>query len=80
MSEEKLDLVKVENLTRLDTNEYPSLILLETMHEVGLITKQGIRIQGMGLVLKKLDEIWKKVDQIKLELWKMNKDKQKEQR
>lgn len=37
----------------------------------GLITEQGVRIQGNGIIIKKLDDIWKKLDQISLRVYKM---------
>lgn len=44
------------------------LIQKQDMVEAGLITEQGLRIQGMGLVLKKLDQIKELLDKTNLKL------------
>ena len=66
--EKKLDKIKLEDLD-LGEIEY----LLSKMRDVGLITEQGFRIQGMGLVLRKLDRISELIDKTNLKLYYIEK-------
>ena len=65
MEEEKLDLVDLQFC-----KESITPITLAQLSDSGLVTQQGFRIQGQGLVLKKLDQIWWKLDDLGLKMHK----------
>lgn len=47
--------------------------LLRYMAEVKLLSDQGFRAQGNGIIIRKLEALWKKVDQVSLRTYQIEK-------
>lgn len=59
---EKLDLSKIKNP------------ILKEMVDVGLITEQGFRISGNGMIVRKLEKNWERLNKMESHLWKISED------
>ena len=68
-TEEKI----AEKLPPVDLSKLTNPLFNELI-AAGLINDQGIRISGIGMVVRKLEVIWKQLDRNGLKLHKLQKD------
>ncbi len=69
MEEEKK--IEIEpSIPKADLGKLQHSIFKEVI-DSGLITEQGIRIQGVGILIRKIEALTKMTDSTNLKLWKL---------
>jgi hypothetical protein len=68
--EETEPVIQKVNLDKLRNSDYK---FFNVMIEAGLIDEQGIRISGLGIVIRKLENVAKMQDKTNLNLFHMEK-------
>jgi len=50
---------------------------LKQLIDAGLITEQGLRVQGVGILIRKMEKTIDMIDKTNLKIWGLSKDLQK---
>lgn len=74
VSEKKMEQKKEEKLPEVDLELLKKSGILKLAVEANLITKQGLRMTGMGLMLGKMDRLHERIEKLEKHFYKIQSD------